>query len=121
MGSVLVVDDDADLGAVLVELLEARGIRARAVMTVDQALVSLDEHPPELVVLDWFLPDRPPHEVAARCHELHIPIVLSSAASDSDVVAREIAAAAILPKPFDVDAFYQIIDRLLRPRAQPSV
>lgn len=113
---VLVVDDDRDLGSVVVELLESHGLRARLALSGEEALAALSAEPPTLVMLDWFLPDGPPVEVAARCRAVGIPIVLSSAASDTATYAGEIGAAATLVKPFDVDAFYRLIDRVLGAR-----
>jgi DNA-binding response OmpR family regulator len=113
---VLVVDDDADLGAVLVDLLESHGLRAQQAGCGEEALAMLEAETPALVILDWFLPDGPPVPVANHCRDRGIPVVLSSAANDSHAYAGEIGAAATLPKPFDVDSFYRTVDELLRPR-----
>jgi DNA-binding response OmpR family regulator len=112
MALVLVVDDDVDLGGVLVDLLEAHGLEARLALTGAEAVELLDQQLPELVVLDWYLPDGPPVRVAERCRGRQIPMILSSAANDSQCHAGEIGARS-LPKPFDVDSFYQVVDELL--------
>jgi DNA-binding response OmpR family regulator len=109
---VLVVDDDVDLGGVLVDLLEAHGLKARQALTGAEAVELLDQEAPSLVVLDWYLPDGPPVLVAERCRERRIPMILSSAANDSQCHAGLIGAKS-LPKPFDVESFYRIVDELL--------
>jgi DNA-binding response OmpR family regulator len=118
---VLVVDDDTDLGAVLVDLLESHGLRAQQAASGEEALALLQAETPALVVLDWYLPDGPPVTIADHCRERRIPVVLSSAANDSHAYAGEIGAAATLPKPFDVDSFYRTVDQLLgrRPSLVP--
>jgi DNA-binding response OmpR family regulator len=113
MALVLVVDDDVDLGGVLVDLLEAHGLEAQLALTGAQAVELIDQRPPELVVLDWYLPDGPPVAVGELCRARQIPMILSSAANDSQAHAGELGAR-LLPKPFDVDSFYRLVDELLR-------
>ncbi|HWT92893.1 MAG TPA: PAS domain S-box protein [Solirubrobacteraceae bacterium] len=53
---VLVVEDDVDLGKVLVRMLERHGARVELVRTGVQAIAELDVAPPDLLVLDLVLP-----------------------------------------------------------------
>jgi DNA-binding NtrC family response regulator len=110
---ILVVDDDADFGAVLIELLESSGYRARLATTIDDFGAALDENPPQLVLLDWFMPEGDTGELARVCHERGIPVVLSSAASDAEARGQAIGAAGVLAKPFDIDTFFRLIERVL--------
>jgi DNA-binding response OmpR family regulator len=110
---ILVVDDDADFGAVLTELLESSGYRARLATTIDQVMTVLDEDLPRLVLLDWFLPEGDTGELARQCHLQGIPVVLVSAASDAEARGETIGAAAVLAKPFDIDSFFHLIERVL--------
>jgi OmpR family response regulator RpaB len=112
-GTVLIVDDDVDLGPVLAELLETHGLGASVAASCQQGLQLLSKEAPIACILDWFLPDGPPVAIAAECRARGIPIILSSAAEEAQACAAEIGAAGILPKPFDVDTFYGIIDRVL--------
>jgi CheY-like chemotaxis protein len=53
---VLVVEDDVDLGKVLVRMIEQHGARVELVRTGAQAIAELDVAPPDLLVLDLVLP-----------------------------------------------------------------
>jgi two-component system response regulator CpxR len=109
---ILVVDDDRDLGAVLKELIETLGYDVRVVTTVEEASAALRDEP-ALVLLDWYLPDGPPTELARRLRERDIPVVLSSACDGQDDRAAAVGAAATLGKPFDIDTLSALIERLL--------
>jgi DNA-binding response OmpR family regulator len=109
---VLVVDDDEDLAAVLSELLESHGMEAEVAPPGTDGLVLLRRSSPVLCILDWSLPDGEPTQLVAECRTRNVPIVLSSAVGEADELAAQIGAAAILPKPFDVDSLYRIIDSL---------
>lgn len=54
---VLVVEDDLDLGRVLARLFERHGAQVQLTRTGRQAIESIEEHPPDLLVLDLVLPE----------------------------------------------------------------
>jgi diguanylate cyclase (GGDEF)-like protein len=53
---VVVVDDDDDVRAHLVELLEASGYRVRPAASGDEALRAIDQSPCSIVLCDWEMP-----------------------------------------------------------------
>ncbi|MEJ1961237.1 MAG: diguanylate cyclase [Gammaproteobacteria bacterium] len=53
---VIVVDDDDDVRAHLIELLESSGYRVRAAASGDEALRAVDESPCSIVLCDWEMP-----------------------------------------------------------------
>jgi CheY-like chemotaxis protein len=115
---ILVIDDDEDLGAVLVELLEGQGYKCRVAVNGAEAFAALAEVRPVLVLLDWYIPGGDPAAVGRLCHERGIPLVLSTASARPDERAESIGASATLNKPFDIDGFFAVIERLLgRPSA----
>ena len=117
---VLIVDDDEDLCAVLADLLDSHGLQTRCATSVAAAVAALDQPPPSLVVLDWLMPDGPPTEVLARCRRHNIPVVLSSASADTTQLAGELGAVASLPKPFDVESLFRVLDRFVARRGVPA-
>jgi CheY-like chemotaxis protein len=112
---ILVVDDDEDFGAILLELLQTRGLRGKAVTSTRDALAALEVERPALVLLDWYLPDGPPLAVAEACRARAIPMVLSTAARETSDRAAEIGAVGALEKPFNLEALDRLLDRFVAP------
>ncbi|MDX6203426.1 MAG: hypothetical protein QOJ83_2926 [Frankiales bacterium] len=77
-GNVLVVDDDLGLQSTLCEILKLAGVEADGVGTAGEATRWIDEHSPDLVVLDQQLPDASGLQLAAmlRARLPLLPIVL---------------------------------------------
>jgi len=115
---ILVIDDDADLGAVLLEVIQSSGYRGRATTSMTEARAVLADEQPDLVLLDWHLPNGDAAELAELCHARGIPVVVSSASAKANDYARSIGAAGVLKKPFDIKSLYSLIDGILH--ARPS-
>ena len=103
--SILVVDDDADMRALLATLLDDLGT-VHAAPDVYQALDYLDGQLVDVVVLDLLLPGANGVVLLDRLAELDraIPaVVVSGVGSDNRLsrLAQEAGARAILTKPFD--------------------
>src|SRR5579872_2024185 len=81
-GRILVVDDDEGFRTLLCDVLDKLGYRSLQASTGEEALESVDQFPPDLVVLDVCLPGISGYEV---CHALRsefgdaLPIVFVSA------------------------------------------
>jgi CheY-like chemotaxis protein len=101
---VLLVEDDPDLAAVLLERLAARGLSTVHAASVEEAVRLAGETEPDLLVLDLGLPDGDGGEVveALRCdHALkHIPVVVYTArdVQPSDRERLELGETAYLSK-----------------------
>jgi len=67
---VLVVEDNDDSAALLVELLERRGIEVRAATSAADAMDALQQSLPDVVVLDIGLPDADGYAVARAIRKL---------------------------------------------------
>lgn len=110
--SVLVVEDDPDVAAVVQGMLGVLGFRARVVENAEKALVELVYRTPELVLLDIFLPKMSGEDLLrvlpALEYVANVPVIAMSAvyAPGSEVVAsvRGLGVAAFLSKPFGLDA-----------------
>jgi two-component system phosphate regulon response regulator PhoB len=57
MTCILIVEDEVDLRDMLSESLEQSGYRIVAAGTIGEARRQLEQHLPDLVLLDWMLPD----------------------------------------------------------------
>ena len=102
---VLVADDDPDMAAYLVRLLEAEGMTAETVQSGDAAIVYSMATPPDLVLLDVMMPGTSGFDVCERLKAdaatAMIPVVLVTALEDQQSRVRGIRAGAddFLSKP----------------------
>lgn len=106
-GHVLVVDDDPLNRKLLARNLEEDGHRVTSVENGFDALKSIEDETPDVVLLDIVMPGLDGIEVLARMKEspgmIHIPVIMISGVDDSESVVRciETGAEDFLPKPFD--------------------
>ncbi len=104
-GSVLVVDDDPDVGKVIEALLVQAGISCRWVPDADSALATLRERPMDVVITDLRMPGRSGLEllevIVERWPEIPVVLLTAHATLDVAVEASIKGAADFLRKPFD--------------------
>lgn len=106
-GKVLIVDDTAIMLEMYARLLKNEGFQVRAARSGREALAAMGEQRPDVVVLDFMMPEMNGHEVLARMREdpalAAIPVILLSASEedDAEVAARGFALGAndYLQKP----------------------
>jgi two-component system, OmpR family, phosphate regulon response regulator PhoB len=119
---VLVVEDEADLRALLAYNLEAWGYEVRAVDSGKTGLRTFDEFSPDLVLLDLMLPDISGIEVCRKIRGkqgLPPPIIfmLTARGDEIDRVAGfEVGADDYLVKPFSVRELMLRMSARLKPR-----
>ena len=124
-GTILVVDDNPDIAALMREVLTEEDYRVLVAQSVADALVILGAFTVGLVLTDAFHPapgapdDRwSPVETLVRASR-GTPLVLCSARNRADYA--DFAAhgvAAYLPKPFDLDGLLDVVGATLPPAAQ---
>jgi two-component system phosphate regulon response regulator PhoB len=122
-GTILLVDDEQDLIETLRYSLEREGYTTLAAKNGATAMGFLGQsRPPDLVLLDWMLPDMSGTEV---CRNLRmgertrgIPVIMVSARSDEidRVVGFELGADDYVTKPFSVRELLLRIKAILRRR-----
>jgi two-component system, chemotaxis family, chemotaxis protein CheY len=114
---VLVVDDDPGIRDILGSALQDDGYEVREAVHGADALEVLAEWPPDVILLDLMMPVMDGWTFRARQLELagasHIPVVVLSAAHEATRQARIMGAAAVMAKPFDLDAVGAAVSRLL--------
>ena len=122
MDSILVVDDDVELCALVQEYLTSEGFKSEAVHDGEIGLRRGLSGNYVLVVLDVMLPGINGFEVLRRLRSVSkIPVLLLTArGEDVDrIVGLEIGADDYLPKPFNPRELVARIRAILR-RAKPS-
>ncbi|MGL5816106.1 MAG: response regulator [Phycicoccus sp.] len=114
---VLVVDDDPTIRRTLRINLRARGYQVEEVGTGADALSTVADAPPDLVVLDLGLPDLDGVEVLRRIRGgSRLPVVVLSARHESDdkVEALDEGADDYVTKPFGMDELMARVRSALR-------
>ena len=113
--TVLVVEDDATVRALVVELLDEAGYRVLEADGGKMALRLAQEHVPSVVLVDYTLPDMSGLDVLEqlRGHRAsrHIPVMLVSGRAQQ-LVDRDHGADRVLAKPFDIDVLLQQVEYL---------
>ena len=113
--SVLVVEDDPEINALVGAYVELCGYEYRAALDGAAALAEAARRTPSAVILDLMLPDIDGFEIARRLRAIpdmmHTPIIVLSAMGDADSRQRSQASGADehLTTPFDPDEFMQVL------------
>lgn len=116
--TVLVVEDEAAQREVLSYNLEAEGFRVTRAEDGEQALLLIDEEAPDIIVLDWMLPNVSGIEVCrqikTRPDTRAVPVIMLSARSEEvdRVRGLETGADDYVVKP------YSVVELMARVRAQ---
>lgn len=109
LGSVLIVDDTPENLAVLAQVLRGRGYQVRPVLTGRAALQAAEREPPDLVLLDVWMPEMDGYEVCRRFKASGslkaIPIIFISAAVDTEVKVKAFTSGGVdfIAKPFEAE------------------
>ncbi len=124
--TVLVVEDDPDLAALVEMILTDAGYAVRTAPDGAAALRRVHEGMPGLILLDMRMPVMNGWEFA---REFRVrwgraaPIVVVTAAENAQLRAEEIGADGCLEKPFELDDVLAMVSRFLGPpgsEARPS-
>ncbi len=114
---ILIIDDDAVYTRIVAELLTGAGYTARTAPSGRAGLSLLRRYSPDLILLDYRLPDLTGLDVLRRIRaESNIPIIfVSGTSSEADkVTTLEQGADDHLEKPFHQDELIARITALLR-------
>ena len=120
-GLALIVDDEEDLAAAVEVLLRRAGFRTAKVFDGKAGLQAAQELLPDLILLDYELPELDGLEVLAQLRAdpttASIPVLLNSAGRVS--MAEIEKADGFLAKPYPESLLHEMIDRVMRNRQVP--
>src|SRR5215813_13918067 len=104
-GSVLIVDDEAEIRESLQTLLEIEGFEVDTALSGEEGLAQMAERPFDLVLLDLTLPGRNGMEILSeiRAHDPRLPVIMITAYGtvENAVRAMQAGAANFVQKPWD--------------------
>jgi len=110
--SVLLIEDDPDVGMLLVDVFESSGVPT---MLRAEPRQLTDEVQPRVVVTDLFCPlwydrQRASSYIATLRERFpDVPIVVVTGFSEAADDALTLGANAVIEKPFDIDALSQLV------------
>jgi len=120
---ILIVDDDAELAAMLVRLFSREHWATQTVLTAGDAERALSQLRPDIVLLDAMLPDGNGFDLARRWRAAYpaLGVVMLTARGDpiDRAIGLEIGADDYLPKPFEPRELVARLRALLR-RTSPG-
>ncbi|HVA33227.1 MAG TPA: response regulator transcription factor [Candidatus Baltobacteraceae bacterium] len=120
--SVLVVDDEAQIGDILKSYLERDGYHATVCGTVAQALDQLDAHRPDLILLDVTLPDGSGLDVLRTIREHGVPVIMLTARAEEvdRIIGLELGADDYVTKPFSPREVVARVRAVMRRFEEPA-
>jgi two-component system phosphate regulon response regulator PhoB len=124
--AVLVVEDESALSTLLRYNLEREGYRVFEARDGEEALILAEEVKPDLVVLDWMLPQLSGLEICRRLRGRgdmrNVPIVMLTARGEETDRIRGLDTGAddYIVKPFSMTEFLARLRAVLR-RVRPSL
>ena len=121
--TVLIVDDDTRLSAMVSGYLAENGFKASTAATASEGLAALNQRAPDAVILDIMLPDIDGFETCRRIRAVSdVPVLMLTAKGDEmdRIVGLEIGADDYLPKPFNPRELLARLKAILRRRGGAS-
>jgi len=122
---VLVVDDEAAICDMIRFALKKAGIRVNTAYTANEALISINEQRPDIILMDWMMPGVSGIELTRRLRKESltedIPIIMLTArvTEDDKVAGLEAGADDYVIKPFSPRELLARINAVLR-RSRPG-
>lgn len=117
MGTILIVDDDAQLRTSFEKLLTSEGHTVKASPTGEGGLELAKANLPDLVIIDVRLPGMDGLTAFQAIHEIEpkLPVIIMTAygTTDTAIKATKLGAFDYVLKPFDIPEMLSLIDKAL--------
>jgi two-component system phosphate regulon response regulator PhoB len=126
MSAILIVEDEVDLREMLAESLEQSGHTIYTAGTVNEARKLLEQHLPDLVLLDWMLPDTTGLNWLRQIRRIDrfraLPVIMLTARGEvaDRVAGLDGGADDYIVKPFSLKELQARIRSQLRNLQQPA-
>ncbi len=117
MARILVVEDEIDICNLLRNELEAEGHTVFQAFDGNIGLSQVEQHHPDLIILDWMLPGLDGLSVCRRVRQNHLtPIIMLTARNEEvdRILGLEVGADDYISKPFSIREVQARVRALLR-------
>lgn len=115
--TVLIIEDERSILRFMTSLLNRNGYKVLTAVTGEEALVQIDSHCPELVILDLGLPDMDGIQILRQLRSWsNTPVIVVSARTmeKDKVQALDLEADDYITKPFGTEEFLARVRLALR-------
>ena len=120
MRRVLIVEDDPAMSEYIADILARAGFQVSAALNGAAGLEAIRSSPPDVAILDIFMPEKDGLEVLVELRQMCSPlqVVITSGkqhllSGSSLSLAQQLGANATLPKPFTPKELLETICRLV--------
>jgi two-component system nitrogen regulation response regulator NtrX len=124
MTSIVVIDSEPTVRAVVCSILESGGYSVRGTGEFPEGLEMLRSEPPDLVVTNVFLREISGHDAmkVIRLDFPELPVLMVSGLPDEKVIADWMGEAGfhVFPKPFTSDALLERVRQILSSKAKSA-
>lgn len=117
MTTILVVEDDVALSNLLRSHLEAEGYQVVQIFDGPATLPAVQQHRPQLILLDWMLPGMDGLAVCRRVRQTYLtPIIMLTARTEEvdQILGLEVGADDYIAKPFSIRQVLARVRAILR-------
>ncbi|MEW5947579.1 MAG: response regulator [bacterium] len=118
--TILIVDDSPVFLETVRNMLESKGFETRCALNAVEALELLNSETPDIIILDYMMPDVDGYELALRIRKTssknrNTPIIVVTSTTDTAEAEKFIALSVqgYLLKPFADDSLLLIIDKIM--------
>ena len=119
MSDILIVDDEADIRALISDILEDEGYKVRQAMEADGALAAVAQSQPSLIILDIWLQGSRMDGIeilkSVKRDNPDVPVVIISGHGNIEIAVAAIKQGAydFIEKPFNTDQLLVVVGRAL--------
>ena len=117
MGTILIVDDDAQLRQSFERILCEEGHTVRTAPTAEEGIALVKKEVPDLVIMDVRLPGMDGLEAFGVIHDLEpklsVIIMTAHGTTDTAIEATKIGAFDYVTKPFEIPDMLDLISQAL--------
>ena len=118
---ILVIDDDVFIVNLIEKTLSKTGYQIIKAFDGEEALKTVEEEVPDLIILDLMIPKLPGEEVCKTLREsfdeklVKIPIIMLTGKDSmvDKILGKVIGANAYLTKPYDFSDLLEVIKKIL--------
>ncbi|MEQ8292448.1 MAG: sigma-54 dependent transcriptional regulator [Roseovarius sp.] len=117
MSDILIVDDERDIRELISDILEDEGFTTRLAGNSDEAMASIGQEPPALLILDIWLKDSNMDGIdilkTVKRDYPDVPVVIISGHGNIEIAVAAIKQGAydFIEKPFNIDQLLVVIRR----------
>lgn len=114
---IFLAEDDPDIMEVIKIILEMQGHQTTLISRGDEVLPTIKKMKPDLILMDVWMPGMDGREVVKILKQQEstkeIPIIMLSALSELEAIAKEADANDFVHKPFDVDFLVEKVNKYI--------